>query len=107
MFAQVSAATTQIVGASVAAVVVILIGYVARFVPRVYRAVVRIESNTNGVMAGQFMAVRDDIATLKREFSEVADVKRRLELAETALKLLADFKVASLPPSTPSKENLS
>lgn len=58
MFATVSTAVAQIIAASVAGVVVTLTGYLSLYLRRIHKVVTKVESNTNGVMATQFVNVR-------------------------------------------------
>ena len=67
MFAAVTDTSAQVIAASAAAVVVLFIGYLTRFLSRLHKVVQKVENNTNGVMAEKFTTVRDDIRDLKRE----------------------------------------
>lgn len=82
----------QIVGACVAAILVLTIGAVASYlrkinrtigdVPEIKKTLHVVEQHTNGEMAKQFLAVREDIALLKKEFGEVVALRMRLEHIE-------------------------
>jgi altronate dehydratase len=84
----------QIVGACVAAILVLGIGAGANYLRRINRTMADmpeikktltvVEKHTNGEMAKQFKAVREDIALLKSEFNEFAQVRSRVERLEVA-----------------------
>lgn len=87
-----SSSVWQIVGACVAAVLVLSIGAGANYlrrmnqtmgqVPEIKKTLEVVEKHTNGEMAKQFAAVREDIALLKTEFGEVVALRVRLEHIE-------------------------
>lgn len=96
--------TITVIASSVAAVVVLLLGYVAAYIRRVNRTVIKVEKQTNGIQATQFQTVRDDIAGLKADFHEVSNLRNQVAALSTAvdlIKLILPKPHNGIPPPPP------